>query len=122
MCFLIDVDGVRLLVSDRNAFIWAWRGHRMIGCVRVGDALFGVSSDAIRVEFMRILKSRFKPTRGDRLVTEYCGLEVDQDLAAQTIKLHQSDFRRRMLREYDPDDDLKLQKTPMRVKATALVP
>ena len=74
MCFLIDVNGVRVLVSDCNAFIWAWRGHRMTGCVYVGDVLFGVSSDAIRVEFMRILKSRFKLTRGDRLVKEYCGL------------------------------------------------
>ena len=27
-----------------------------------------------------------------------------------------------MLRKYDPDDALKLPKTPMRVKATALVP
>ena len=74
MCFLIDMVGVRVLVSDRNAYIWAWRGHRMINCVHVSDVLFGVSSDATRVEFMGILESRFKLTGGDRLVTEYCGL------------------------------------------------
>ena len=85
MCFLIGVAGVRVLVSDCSAYIWAWRGHRMTGCVHAGDMLFGVSSGSIRVGFIGILKSVLKSKGGGRLVTEYYSLEADQNRAAKTI-------------------------------------
>ena len=59
MCFLVDAVGVRVLASDRNDFIWAWLGNRMVGCVHAGGVLFGVSTGSIRVGFMRIMKLRY---------------------------------------------------------------
>ena len=85
MGFFIDVVGVRVLVSDRNVFIWARLGHLMTGCVHVDDELFGVIfwfySGRVYEGFDI---AKFKLTGRDRLVADYCALEVDLDLAAQT--------------------------------------
>jgi histone deacetylase 1/2 len=95
-----DKVGVRFTTTDRNVFRFDWKGEVLLGCIHVDDILFAPASATIKTEFLRRVRSQFVTTGGDEPATEFCGMEFAYDTEQQTIKMHQSDFERRMLTKY----------------------
>jgi len=116
-----DVVGVQLLTSDRNVFKWSFQGETLMGCIHVDDVLLAPSGDAIRLEFLRRVKSCYNITGGDGLVKKFCGYEFRYDATAQTITMHQESFVRAVLDKYETVG-VKPMDTPMLVGATPLEP
>ena len=106
--------GVRFMLSERNVFRFDFEGEVLFGCCHVDDILFAPSSDRIRLEFLRRIRNRFAITGGDEPCTSFCGMELEHNAEKRTIKIHQSDFERRVLEKYGAMS-LKPAPTPKKV-------
>ena len=110
-----------MLTSDRNVFKWEWGGHTLIAACHVDDVLFSPSADAIHVEFLRRVRSRFEITGGEDPVTKFCGYQFRFCAEARTIEMHQEDFAKAVLIKYGALDE-PLADTPMKVGVSPLEP
>ena len=96
--WLVEELGARMLIQDRQVFVWQWQGHTMYLPTHVDDTLMIASDKAIVDEFMRRLRLKFEVTGGE-LATDFLGMQIEQ--GKQGIRIHQTKYAHSLMEKFD---------------------
>jgi hypothetical protein len=95
--WLIEELGAKMLIQDRQVFVWEWRGHTMYLPTHVDDTLLIASHKDIVSEFMRCLRMKFEVTGGE-LATEFLGMQITQE--RDGIRIHQTKYAHSLMDKF----------------------
>ena len=112
--FMVNTAGAVPLISDKQVYIWNFRGKVARFAIHVDDILMSSEDLEMQVEFSRLLRKEFGQNRVTENETDWIlGMKIFHDRKKKTITLSQEAFVWKFLSSLEIDFDTKAPKTPL---------